>query len=112
MLRGLDIPSALTVNSLLWGQGILWHHLFQEHYLPMDQSHGTAHHILQVSDRVMLWYSCVTYRSRINGDVRARTQMASLVCSGIVLLATYLLLPWLSFLPKCVLASMYVDRRS
>jgi len=43
-------------------------------------------------------------RSRINGDVGGRTQMASLVCCGLVLLATFFLLPWLYFLPKCVLA--------
>ncbi|KAF8957348.1 sulfate anion transporter [Flammula alnicola] len=43
-------------------------------------------------------------RSRINGDVGGRTQMASLVCSGVILLATFFLLPWLYYLPKCVLA--------
>lgn len=47
-------------------------------------------------------------RSRINGDVGGRTQMASLVCSAIVLLATFFLLPWLYYLPKCVLSAMYV----
>ena len=35
--------------------------------------------------------------------------MASLICSGIVLLATFFLLPWLYSLPKCVLASMFVE---
>jgi high affinity sulfate transporter 1 len=45
-------------------------------------------------------------RSRINGDVGGRTQMSSLVCSGVVLLAMFFLLPWLYFLPKCVLASI------
>ncbi|KAF9523825.1 sulfate anion transporter [Crepidotus variabilis] len=45
-------------------------------------------------------------RSRINGDVGARTQMASLVCSAIILLATFFLLPWLYFLPRCVLAAV------
>ncbi|KAF8806674.1 sulfate anion transporter [Phlegmacium glaucopus] len=45
-------------------------------------------------------------RSRINGDVGGRTQMASLVCSGIILLATFFLLPWLYSLPTCVLASI------
>lgn len=34
--------------------------------------------------------------------------MASLVCSGVVLLATFFLLPWLYYLPKGVLASMWV----
>ena len=34
--------------------------------------------------------------------------MASIVCSGVVLLATFFLLPWLYYLPKCVLAAMYV----
>ncbi|KAF5354753.1 hypothetical protein D9756_005572 [Leucocoprinus leucothites] len=43
-------------------------------------------------------------RSRINGDVGGRTQMASLVCSGVVLLATFVFLPWMYHLPKCVLA--------
>lgn len=37
--------------------------------------------------------------------------MASLVCSALVLLATFFLLPWLYYLPKCVLASMYVFRQ-
>ncbi|EEB97403.1 hypothetical protein MPER_03285, partial [Moniliophthora perniciosa FA553] len=50
-------------------------------------------------------YGSIT-RTRINGDVGARTQMASLVCSGIILLATFFLLPWLYYLPKCVLASI------
>ncbi|TFK45036.1 sulfate anion transporter [Crucibulum laeve] len=50
-------------------------------------------------------YGSIT-RSRINGDVGGRTQMASLVCSGVVLLATFFLLPWLYYLPKCVLASI------
>ncbi|KAK7472325.1 hypothetical protein VKT23_000444 [Stygiomarasmius scandens] len=45
-------------------------------------------------------------RTRINGDVGGTTQMASLVCAGIVLLATFFLLPWLYYLPKCVLASI------
>ncbi|KDR75521.1 hypothetical protein GALMADRAFT_247970 [Galerina marginata CBS 339.88] len=45
-------------------------------------------------------------RSRINGDVGGRTQMASLVCSSVILLATFFLLPWLYFLPKCVLAAI------
>ncbi|KIJ65942.1 hypothetical protein HYDPIDRAFT_110053 [Hydnomerulius pinastri MD-312] len=45
-------------------------------------------------------------RSRINGDVGARSQMASLVCAGIILLATFFLLPTLYFLPKCALAAI------
>ena len=47
-------------------------------------------------------------RSKLNGDLGGRTQMASLVTSTLVLLATFFLLPWLYFLPKCVLASMSV----
>ncbi|KAH0829079.1 sulfate transporter family-domain-containing protein [Lanmaoa asiatica] len=47
-------------------------------------------------------------RSRINGDIGARTQLASLITAGLVLLATFFLLPTLYFLPKCVLASMLV----
>ncbi|KAI0067589.1 hypothetical protein BV25DRAFT_1818966 [Artomyces pyxidatus] len=50
-------------------------------------------------------YGSIT-RSRINGDVGGRTQMASIVCSSIVLLATFFLLPWLYYLPKCVLGSI------
>ena len=34
--------------------------------------------------------------------------MASIVCSSVVLLAIFFLLPWLYFLPKCVLAAMSV----
>ncbi|KAJ7503163.1 sulfate anion transporter [Mycena galericulata] len=45
-------------------------------------------------------------RSRINGDVGGRTQMASIVCSIVVLLATFFLLPWLYYLPKCVLSAI------
>ncbi|KAJ7163472.1 sulfate anion transporter [Mycena crocata] len=45
-------------------------------------------------------------RSRINADVGGRTQMASLVCSAVVLLATFFLLPWLYYLPKCVLSAI------
>ncbi|KAI0077181.1 sulfate permease [Panus rudis PR-1116 ss-1] len=50
-------------------------------------------------------YGSIT-RSKVNGDVGGRTQMASLVCSGVVLLATFFLLPWLYYLPKCVLAAI------
>jgi MFS superfamily sulfate permease-like transporter len=50
-------------------------------------------------------YGSIT-RSRINGDVGGRTQMASIICSSVVLLAIFFLLPLLYFLPKCVLASM------
>ncbi|KAG6382042.1 sulfate transporter family-domain-containing protein [Boletus reticuloceps] len=45
-------------------------------------------------------------RSRINGDIGARTQLASLITAGLVLLSTFFLLPTLYFLPKCVLASI------
>ncbi|KAL4263976.1 SLC26A/SulP transporter family protein [Pleurotus pulmonarius] len=50
-------------------------------------------------------YGSIT-RSRINGDVGGRTQMASLACSGIILLTTFFLLPWMHYLPKCVLGSI------
>jgi high affinity sulfate transporter 1 len=50
-------------------------------------------------------YGSIT-RSRINGDVGGRTQMASLVCSAVILLATFFLLPLLYYLPSCVLASI------
>ncbi|KAJ3980743.1 sulfate anion transporter [Lentinula detonsa] len=45
-------------------------------------------------------------RTRINGDVGGNTQVASLVCSVVILLATFYLLPLLYYLPKCVLASI------
>ncbi|KAL5504605.1 hypothetical protein ACEPAH_7268 [Sanghuangporus vaninii] len=45
-------------------------------------------------------------RSRINGEVGARSQMSSLICSSLVLLATFYLLPALYYLPRCVLASI------
>ncbi|KAI0002285.1 sulfate anion transporter [Russula compacta] len=50
-------------------------------------------------------YGSIT-RSRINGEAGARTQMASLICAAIILVATFSLLPWLYYLPKCVLASI------
>lgn len=52
------------------------------------------------------------FRSRINGDVGGRTQMASIICAGVILVATFFLLPWLYFLPKCVLGSMCVPSSS
>ncbi|KAI0919262.1 hypothetical protein AcW1_003816 [Taiwanofungus camphoratus] len=45
-------------------------------------------------------------RSKLSGEVGARTQMVSLVCSGLVLLAIFFLLPWLYYLPKGVLAAI------
>ncbi|KAI0302286.1 sulfate transporter family-domain-containing protein [Multifurca ochricompacta] len=50
-------------------------------------------------------YGSIT-RSRINGEAGARTQMASLICAAIILIATFFLLPWLYYLPKCVLGSI------
>ncbi|TFK28916.1 endoplasmic reticulum protein [Coprinopsis marcescibilis] len=50
-------------------------------------------------------YGSIT-RSRINGDVGGRTQMASIISSLVILTATFFLLPLLYFLPKCVLASI------
>ncbi|KAF9047571.1 sulfate anion transporter [Panaeolus papilionaceus] len=50
-------------------------------------------------------YGSIT-RSRINGDVGGRTQMASLVCATVILLVTFFCLSWLYYLPKCVLASI------
>ncbi|KAG6910445.1 hypothetical protein DXG01_010800 [Tephrocybe rancida] len=47
-------------------------------------------------------------RSRINADVGGRTQVSSLVCSSVILLTTFFLLPYLYFLPKCVLASVII----
>lgn len=50
-------------------------------------------------------YGSIT-RSRINADAGARTQMASVACAVIILIATFFFLPWLYYLPKCVLGSM------
>ncbi|KAF8633870.1 hypothetical protein AX15_001202 [Amanita polypyramis BW_CC] len=45
-------------------------------------------------------------RTRISADIGARSQMSSLVCSTVVLLATFFLLPSLYYLPKCVLGAI------
>ncbi|KAH9915418.1 sulfate anion transporter [Fomitopsis serialis] len=45
-------------------------------------------------------------RSKINGEVGARTQMSSMVCSVVVLLAVFYLMPWLYYLPKTVLGAV------
>ncbi|KAG6329805.1 hypothetical protein ID866_9285 [Astraeus odoratus] len=45
-------------------------------------------------------------RTKANGEIGARSQLASLVTAAIVLLATFFLLPTLYYLPKCVLASI------
>ena len=45
-------------------------------------------------------------RSKINGEVGARTQMSSMVCSAVVLLAVFYLMPWLYYLPKTVLGAV------
>jgi high affinity sulfate transporter 1 len=50
-------------------------------------------------------YGSIT-RSRINADAGARTQMASIACAVIILIATFFFLPWLYYLPKCVLGSI------
>lgn len=50
-------------------------------------------------------YGSIT-RSKMNGDAGGRTQMASLVCSALVILSVFFLLPALRYLPKCVLAAV------
>ncbi|KAL0579831.1 hypothetical protein V5O48_002183 [Marasmius crinis-equi] len=50
-------------------------------------------------------YGSIT-RTKINGDCGARTQLSSIICASIILFATFFLLPYLYFLPKCVLASI------
>lgn len=45
-------------------------------------------------------------RSKLNAELGCRSQMSSLVCSSLVLLAIFFLLPALHFLPKCVLAAI------
>jgi high affinity sulfate transporter 1 len=45
-------------------------------------------------------------RSRLNGNTGGRTQMASLITASLVLLSIFFLMPWLFFLPRCVLASI------
>ena len=68
---------------------------------------GTSNIVASFIPGTLPAYGSIT-RSRINADVGGRTQVASLVCSAIILLAIFFLLPWLYFLPKCVLASMCV----
>ncbi|KIL62009.1 hypothetical protein M378DRAFT_81836, partial [Amanita muscaria Koide BX008] len=50
-------------------------------------------------------YGSIT-RTRISADIGARSQMSTLVCGTVVLLATFFLLPFLYYLPKCVLGSI------
>jgi MFS superfamily sulfate permease-like transporter len=50
-------------------------------------------------------YGAIT-RSKLNADCGARTQMTSVLCSGLILLAIRFVLPGLYFLPKCVLAAV------
>jgi hypothetical protein len=69
--------------------------------LPMVRSLGMWHVMVHIKR-----CSQLTCSSKINGDVGGRTQMASLVCSVLILLAIFVLLPYLYFLPKCVLASV------
>ncbi|PVF96042.1 hypothetical protein CPB86DRAFT_710075 [Serendipita vermifera] len=45
-------------------------------------------------------------RSKLNAELGGRSQMASLVCSSLVVLSIFFLLPALHFLPKCVLAAI------
>jgi len=45
-------------------------------------------------------------RTRVNADVGARSQMSSLVCSSIVLFVTFFMLPYIYYLPKCVLGAI------
>ncbi|KAG8840483.1 hypothetical protein FRB91_006040, partial [Serendipita sp. 411] len=45
-------------------------------------------------------------RSKLNAELGGRSQMSSLVCSSLVILAIFFLLPALHFLPKCVLAAI------
>jgi hypothetical protein len=90
------------VSSLLLVQPILQVLLFQAHCQPLAPSHGDDNIFLNY----VLFFISSNCRSRINGDVGGRTQMASFVCSAVILLATFFLLPWLYYLPKCVLAVM------
>ncbi|KAF8525973.1 sulfate permease [Hysterangium stoloniferum] len=50
-------------------------------------------------------YGSIT-RSRLNADCGGRTQMASIISSILILLATFFLLPTLYYLPKAVLSSI------
>lgn len=45
-------------------------------------------------------------RSRINAESEGKTQMASLICSTLVILSIFFLLPALVYLPKCVLGAV------
>jgi MFS superfamily sulfate permease-like transporter len=48
-------------------------------------------------------------RSRLNADSGCRTPLSSVISSSLVILSVFFLLPLLHFLPKGVLAAMYVD---
>lgn len=103
MQRGLVILSVQTVSWLRLVLPISLARSFRALCQLLAQSQGK--NMMQSS----LTASDLSFqRSRINGDVGGRTQMASIVCSGIILLAIFFLLPWLYYLPKCVLAAMYV----
>lgn len=66
---------------------------------------GAANMVASFFPGTLPAYGSIT-RSRINGDVGARTQMASIISSSVILFATFFLLPWLYFLPRCVLATV------
>ena len=79
-----------------------WGHLFPEPFPLLAQLSGLSSKSFILSSRLKI-YS----RSCINGEIAARSQLASLVTAVIVILSTFYLLPALYYLPKCVLASMY-----
>jgi hypothetical protein len=101
-LRILDQPEPRTRRS--WGRqyrGVFYSWDFASLWI-----HYQVDNLLSFLCRGRWSTDILHERSRINADVGGRTQMASLVCSTIVLLVTFFLLPSLYYLPKCVLASV------
>jgi Sulfate permease family len=97
------VTLSVPIVNLSPSEQLIWFsHSFLGHFLRMDRLQG----VFCSRSRKVTLATHSYHRSRINGDVGARTQMASIVCSVIVLLTTFFLLPSLYYLPKCVLASM------
>lgn len=86
-----------------------WSHYLYLGSNSLKLSHGRSHRGIEVCDRSAYLntfptaYGSIT-RSRLNASTGARTPMASIITGLTILFATYFLLDYLFFLPKCVLA--------
>ena len=70
---------------------------------PPPPLHPHPQQLIQLSRSFLLTGSLT--RSRLNGEFGARTQMSGLFTSGSIFFAIAFLLPYLFYLPKCVLVS-------